>query len=525
MELGQVIDDSDNPYNNIPISVVGSPEHRAIARKIAQQGIVMLQNEGELLPIDSKKIERIIIAGPYGNVAPLGGYAGTPTVTPSSPLAGLAAVAAEQGIQVINMTSSEGFSPILAADLRPAAGVDGTIGLKGEYFQGTALQGSPAATRLDQSIAFNWPKPIENIDPLIPQPKFSVRWTGQVVAQRSGEYRFAADSDDGVRVWVNGELIIEDWAARAVRRNESKPIIMEAGQSYDIRVEYYDAGGEAIVRLLWKLPPVGGALKEYDPETTMVVYVGGFDIEDADEYTDLMDLELKSMQLDEIQKLHSKYPNTVVVLNGGTIVPCDWVYGNIPTVLHAWYAGQEGGDALADLMFGKVSPSGRLPLTYYQSADTLPNIKDYDLSKGRTYMYNKEPVTFPFGHGLSYSEFKYGEISGQAHSISADAPSLTVTIPVTNSGEVEADEVVQLYIRDLERNSKAHNPIKQLKGFQRLSLKPGETKLAEFVLEKSAFAYWDVDQDAYIVEPGEFEIQIGASSADIRATKTLKIGR
>ncbi|HKL22363.1 MAG TPA: glycoside hydrolase family 3 N-terminal domain-containing protein, partial [Tichowtungia sp.] len=247
MEFGQVIDDSDNPYKNIPISIVGSPEHRAIARKIAQQGTVLLKNENHMLPINTEKIKRIIVAGPYGNAAPLGGYFGTPTITPISPLTGLSSVASEKGMEVIHINSGEDYTPVLSSNLRPAAGVEGEIGLKGEYFKGTELRGSPSATRLDQAIDFTWPKPIENIDPLIPQPKFSVRWTGQLVPDRTGEYQLAVDSDDGVRVWLNGELIIEDWTARAVKRNESKPVMLTAGEPCDLRVEYFDAGWDATV--------------------------------------------------------------------------------------------------------------------------------------------------------------------------------------------------------------------------------------------------------------------------------------
>ncbi|HKL21685.1 MAG TPA: PA14 domain-containing protein, partial [Tichowtungia sp.] len=247
MALGQVIDDSDNPYTNIPFSVVGSTEHRAIARKIAQQGTVLLKNENRILPINSQKIERLLVAGPYANVAPLGGYFGTPTITPISPLAGLSGVASEKGIEVIHINSGGTYSPVLSSNLRPAAGVDGDIGLKGEYFEGTNLSGTPSATRLDQSIDFNWPKPIENIDPLIPQPTFSVRWTGQLVPDLTGEFKLAVDSDDGVRVWLDDVLIIDDWTAHALKRNESEPVMLTGGESYNLKVEYFDAGGEAAV--------------------------------------------------------------------------------------------------------------------------------------------------------------------------------------------------------------------------------------------------------------------------------------
>lgn len=522
MELGQVIDDSDNPYKDIPGSIVGSPEHRDIARKIAQQGTVLLKNENDLLPIDTKTIKRIVVAGPYGNVAPLGGYSGTPTITPITPLAGISKVASGLDIEVINQTSGDEYYTIIPAYFRPAKGVDGTIGLKGEYFKGTELEGVPSATRLDQNITFNWPKPIENIDPLIPQPKFSVRWTGELVPDRTGKFRLAVDSDDGIRVWLENELIIDDWHARAKKRNESKSIPMEAGEAYDIRVEYFDAGGEAIVNLLWMLPPEGG-VKKYDPNSTMIVYVGGFDIEDADEYTDLMNLELKKKQVEDLQKLYSEYPNTVVILNGGTIVPSEWLYANIPAIMHAWYLGQEGGDALADLLFGKVSPSGHLPITSYASANNLPPIKNYDLSKGRTYMYHEKPVTFPFGHGLSYTEFNYGAISVDAKTLSSDNPEVTVELPITNIGDMTSDDVVQVYIKDLERNPNAYNPKKQLCGFQRISLNPNETKQVTIKLDKSAFSYWDTVKDDYIVDPGAFEIQVGTSSEDIRDKVAVQV--
>ncbi len=519
LKLGQIVTDEDNPYKRIPKNVVGSSQHRAIAREIARQGTVLLKNEKQLLPIEKGKYKRIVVSGPNAKVVELGAYSGTPTIQPITPLVGIKALAAQHNIEVVGLSNK--FAKIPARNLQAASDFEGQSGLKAEYFEGTDCLGTPRSIRVDTSVNFDWSS-VGHAKPEGVQSPFSVRWTGNLTPDIEGKYTFSAVADDGVRVWLDGEKIIDDWSHHAARRTKSKSIILKEGQSYSIRMEYFDAGGEAVAKLLWRVP-LEQEEDTHGADNTLGIYVGGFDLDMASESMDMMKLDLPEDQKSELRAMLAEYPNTILILNGGTIVTGDWIYDEVPAVMHAWYGGQEGGYALAELLFGKVSPSGKLPLTFYTTVDVLPDFDDYDLSKGRTYMYYKKSVNFPFGHGLSYTSFSYDSLSIDKSVIERGAVNLNFSIEVTNVGEVAGDEVVQVYLKDMERNSKAHNPIKRLVGFHRISLKSGETKVMKFTLDDRAFSFWDTQKSGYTIEPGEFELQLGASSQDIRERRIIEV--
>ena len=532
MQLGQMVDDSDNPYRATPVSVIGNEKHLGIAREIAQKGAVLLKNEpvGDkpLLPLQSGTIKKIIVAGPYANSAFLGHYSGTPTHRVVTPLEGLRAGAKD--VQV-DMHQFAGVDPqtIPSSVLRPPLGEEAHTGLKGEYFKGTDLAGEPAATRIDRNIDFLWKKPIANVDPLIPGKIFSVRWTGRLVPEISGEYRLAIKEEGHMRVWLDGKQLIDTWEAESAEgQDKSEVLSLQAGNSYDLKVEYFTPGKfRSAAYLGWTLP------QDYDAdffkpgfsddsESTLVVYAGGFDPAMSGEWTDKNDLTMPKDQRKDLERWIKRYKNVAVVLNGGTTVIEPWLFEHVPAVMHTWYAGQLGGHALADLITGKVSPSGRLPLTWYISEQDIPDLDDYAIHTGRTYMYNKQPVQFPFGHGLSYTTFEYGAARLSNVELSSE-DTLIVEVPVRNTGKIAGEEVVQIYVHDLE--STEYQPEKKLVAFGRTLVKPGEEAVLKLEIPMDRLSYWDVENQRFTVEAGEFELLIGASSEDIRQTVKFRINK
>ncbi len=524
MQLGQIVKDRDNPYAKIPKSVVGSAKHLQIAREIAQKGAVLLKNEPvngrPILPLQQGRIKQIIVAGPYANAAFLGHYSGTPTHRAITPFGGLRS--ASGGIKV-TMHQFAGDNPqaLPASVLRPPAGEDAATGLKGEYFRSNCLEGEPEATRIDRNIDFTWQKPIGNVDPLIPGDRFSVRWTGRLVPDISGEYRLAVKEATSMRVWLADTMIIDTSTTNEPVRIESEPLQLEEGESYDLKVEYIASSKHTKNAYLgWKLP------RDYDADffapglapdsaTTLVIYVGGFNPAMSGEWLDKEDLALPADQRSDLQRWAKRYQNIAVVLSGGTIVTEPWLFEQFPALMHTWYAGQQGGHALADLILGRVSPSGRLPLTWYRSVTDLPPLDDYAIHFGRTYMYNEKPVQFPFGHGLSYTTFEYGPVNLSAKEIGA-ADTLMVEVPVRNTGKCAAEEVVQVYVHDPV--STVYQPKQKLVAFGRISVEPGQESVLRLEIPAERFAYWNAQQQCFTVEPGLFELRVGGSSADIRQT-------
>ena len=268
----------------------------------------------------------------------------------------------------------------------------------------------------------------------------------------------------------------------------------------------------------------------------VVVAVLGLGRDDEGEAKDRKGLNLPAAQDAFIRKLLAENPRTIVVLESGGPITAAWVAANVPAILQAWYPGEQGGNALADVLFGDYCPAGRLPLTFYKSEDQLPPIDEYDLTKGRTYMYLKEAPLYPFGHGLSYTTFDYSGLhirpaakAGREEEANAVAAphafpangTVQIACDVKNSGPCDGDEVVQVYVRQID--SKQVRPLKQLKAFQRVSIKKGERKSVVLNLPLADLAVWDKGAARYVVEPGNYEILIGASSADIRLKEVLKV--
>lgn len=253
----------------------------------------------------------------------------------------------------------------------------------------------------------------------------------------------------------------------------------------------------------------------------VAIVVLGTDLSVADETADVADLNLPGNQLDLVQKVTMANKNTIVVLINGIALTTNWIDENVPAVVEAWYVGQAGGTAIADVLFGDYNPGGKLPVTFYKEVESLPHLGDYDITKGRTYWFNEAEVLYPFGHGLSYTTFAYENLTVEENSLTTNAVDLKVSLDINNSGDVTGDEVVQLYVRDIA--SSVIQPIKRLRAFERVALDPGETRKVSFELRNEDFSYWDDTKKDWNIEAGEFEIMIGSSSEEIRLKASLTL--
>ena len=285
------------------------------------------------------------------------------------------------------------------------------------------------------------------------------------------------NSDDGVRLWLNDKLVVDEWHNRGTTTNQVD-IKMETGKKYAIKLEYFDNGGDAICQLLWQVPNNnGGDLYEEDREAARtsdyVIAVMGINKTIEKEGKDRTELGLPEDQINYLKDLYKQNKNIIVVLIAGSSLAINWIDETIPAIVDAWYPGESGGTAIADVLFGDYNPAGRLPFTFYKSAEDLPPMNDYEVNKGRTYQYFKGKPLYPFGYGLSYTSFEYSNMS-----ITQSDNNVSITMNVKNTGKFDGDEVIQLYVKDVK--SSVQRPLKQLVGFKRTSLTIGETKSVSF---------------------------------------------
>ncbi len=426
--------------------------------------------------------------------------------------------------------------------MRPAAG-SAEHGLKGEYFRGRDLAGAPLVTRVDPSVDFRWYRgsPTSDLvargevrpDHAIDNDDFSVRWTGQILPPVSGEYTLSVTGDDGFRLIVDGRPVIDEWTTNPRARAKAAKVLLEAGKAYDLRLEYFESIRDAEVRLTWQLPgaklPADEAL-DAARAADVVVFVGGLtaDVEGEEMQVsypgfaggDRTDIALPSSQDQLLRKLNATGKPVVLVLMAGSSIGIEWAKANLPAIVVAWYPGQQGGNAIADVLFGNVNPAGRLPVTFYRSVDDLPPFADYSMN-GRTYRYFSGRPLYPFGHGLSYTAFEYSALKMSRPSVTS-ADSLAVTLSVRNSGQRAGEEVVQLYVRPLDPVRPM--PVRSLRGFARVPLAAGEKRDVSFTLTPAKdFGFYDETKKAASVDPGDYEIGVGASSADIRVTGRVRV--
>jgi beta-glucosidase len=534
--LGMFDGDAANPYAAIPISVVASPEHAALAREAAVKSIVLLKND-HLLPLAKDGLRSVALVGPLIDDEPvlLGNYHGTPRrpVTLRQGIAAALGPGVELGVSR-GCPLADGWpnlSRVPAAVLSPWSVGDassGAQGLSAAYFANAAFFGGPALSRVDSEVDFVWRDgpPL----PYLGRRPFSVRWTGALAPVISGLHRLAFRAAGRFSVWLDGRLVIHG-------ENQFEPGIyvgdveLEAGRAYDLRIDYVAVGNQPHAQFLWATPGQAQVEREQalahaasadvviaclglSPELEgeeMPVSAAGFDRGDRTE------IALPQPQQEFLEALYGLGKPLILVLLSGSAISIPWAAERVPAILEAWYPGEQGGHALADILFGTANPSGRLPVTVYRSLDDLPPFDDYAMT-GRTYRYFDGAPLYAFGHGLSYTRFAYNRLRVEPARLE-EGGEVDISVDISNVGEVAGEEVAQLYVR---YPSAQDRPFQALKGFARVRLDPGETAEVRFPLTATELRHWD---GGWQLEEGELQIAVGASSADIRLTAPLVLER
>jgi beta-glucosidase len=513
MKLGLFDDPEKNPYNKLDPSIVGSAEHKSLALEAARESLVLLKNQQNMLPLNRKKIKSIAVVGINAGIAEFGGYSGEPVGEPVSILKGIQdKVGKDIKVEFAPwhvITKLEGYQPILK-DFFPN-------GLKAEYFSTINLSGT-AKVRTD--LAINFEPQNQAPDPFLPHTPMSIKWTGKIRPNISGRYGIAFSSDDGCRLFINGINLIDSWIKRRVKTDFAE-FEFEAGKEYEIKAEYFNASGDGTAKLFWKIPDNGkpgedfyAEAKEKAKHADITIAVLGINQSIESEGLDRNKLSLPKDQESFIQQIYQANKHTIVVLVAGSSMAIKWINDSIPAIIDAWYPGEQGGHAVADVLFGDYNPAGRLPLTFYNSMEDLPAFDDYDVTKGRTYQYFMGKPLYPFGFGLSYTSFVYSDLQ-----LTKTENSINVIFNLKNSGKKDGDEVAQVYVKMPE--SGITLPIKQLKGFKRVHLENGKTEKVEIAIDKAQCRYWDEKTSSFITPKGTYNIMVGASSNDIKLNQQI----
>jgi beta-glucosidase len=482
--------------------------------KTSRESMVLLKNDG-ILPLTTAP-KTIAVVGPLADNKRVleGNYNGTPS----------RATTALEGIKKQFTASEITFSPgtRFLRDPKPVPAAlfttpDGKPGLQGEYFHNKELTGKPEVSRVDKSIDFNFIfQPIPGFsNGAFSAENFSVRWTGFFTPTESGTFRLGLRADDGFRLWLDGKLVAEDWTTHGVS-TKLVDVKLEKGHKYALKVEYFQGTGDAIAQMVWTNEltekPIDDAVAAAKKADLVIAVVGiTSDLEGEEMSVQIegfqggdrtsLDLPKEEEQLLEAVKATGK-PLVVVLMNGSAL-SVNWADKNANAILEAWYSGEEGGTAIADILAGTSNPSGRLPLTFYTGVSELPPFEDYSMAN-RTYRYFSGKPLYPFGHGLSYSKFEYSNVKLSAAQLQA-GDSLRVDADVKNSSQRDGDEVVEVY---LSFPGVPGAPLRALRGFTRVHIAAGDTAHVRLTLNKRDLSLVDKDGNR-LVAPGAYKLSIG----------------
>jgi beta-glucosidase len=513
-KLGMFDPDQMVPYAQIPFFVNCSDYNNTLSRQAARESVVLLKNENNVLPL-SKDIKTIAVIGPNADnfESLIGNYNGIPK-DPVTVLKGITGkltpdtkIIYEEGSDL-----AEGIHNLTPIPSRYLKTPDGIQGAYGEYFKSTEMTGDPVFTRVDDNIDFYWEHYSPRYD--MPVDNFGVKWTTYLTPPVSGKYAIGGWGSSGYDVLLDGKKLISSRNEHEAVHIEA-PADLEAGKKYKIEVIYKNYAGDASIQLLWAPPRpdlIARAVKAANEADAVVLVLGLSQRLEGEEMAikikgfsggDRTDLNLPASQDQLLEAVTATGKPVIIVLTSGGALSVNKAQEKAAAILLAGYGGQQGGNAVADVLFGDYNPAGRLPVTYYKSIEQIPAFENYDMS-GKTYrFFSKEPL-YPFGYGLSYTTFKYSDLS-VPEKINA-GESVAVKVNVTNTGKVSGDEVVELYLTD--EKASTPRPIRQLEGFKRISLKPGESKMVEIKLEPRQFSIIN-NKAKRVIEPGYFTISVG----------------
>jgi beta-glucosidase len=405
---------------------------------------------------------------------------------------------------------TETSAVVLPGAFLRTGGANSQPGLNAEYFSNITLSGPPVLKRVDPSVDFEW----NNVSPGsgVPSGNYSVRWTGELIPPVDGDYRLGASTDGGYRLYLDGKKFVDDSQPHG-NRTMTTLIHLQAGHVYPIRLEYFHSWWESTAQLLW-LPPnlvqdAVTAARKADVVIAVVGITAQFEGEESDSSDpgffggDRMDIILPRPQQELLESIAATGKPLVVILTNGSALAVNWTQDHAAAILEAWYPGEEGGTAVADVLSGDYNPAGRLPVTFYKSVAQLPPFGNYSMA-GRTYRYFTEQPLYPFGYGLSFSSFNYSDLHLSQEQIAADA-AVTVSVRVTNASPAPGDEVVQLY---LSHPGIEGAPIRSLAGFQRIHLEAAASQTVNFTLRDRDLSIVDEAGFRRIV-PGSLDVWVG----------------
>ncbi len=501
----------------------GDSDAAHIALREAQEGIVLLKNKGKILPLN--KAKKMLVMGAFAEQNVRAG--GRTAVNPqhfTSLMQGLKQVMPKVKFNVSDDDGS--VQPIVNDFYRDRNGRN--PGLKVEYYNNSTLGGKPIMEETVKNLNFNWKSHSPN-EEILGTDHFSMRYTGYLRVPKTGFYTLVLSSDDGTRLWLDDELLIDNGGAHD-RNDEELTLELRQGRDYKLKVEYCETSGDASLMLGYRLresDDFSKMLKDNDA----VVVTAGFGEELEGEGRDRT-WALPSEQVEMIKNVAAGNPNTIVVLySGGAVDVSEWI-DDVKAVIYAGYPGQEGGRALAEIIAGKVNPGGKLTATWARTWDDYPCANNYFEKKGENYLNYDEKLlvgyrhfdkmsiapVFPFGFGLSYTTFAYSDLK-----VKRVGNKTQVKVEIKNTGKVEGAEVVQIYVQP--GKVEAGEPLQTLRGFDKITLSPGQKKTVTIVLDENAFSTYKVAQKKFTVNPGNYVIKAGASSRDIRLKTNLKVSQ
>ena len=508
-DLGEMDDPKLVEWSKIPASVMDSKAHRQLALDMARQSLVLLQNKGGVLPLKAGG-DPIAVIGPNADDGPMmwGNYNGTPNRTVTI-LDGIKA----RHKRVTYLKGCDLTDTKTVNSLLPQCAIDGRKGLRGTFWNNTGMQGRPVATQFYTAPVAVTTAGMHNFAPGVNVEDFSAKYETVYTPKTSGEVVVNVEGCGDFSLYVNGKEQVKHhtWRTTSTRT----PLQVKAGEEYRIEVRFafvktwganlkinigteHPIDYQAIIRKLQgirKVVFVGGISAALEGEE-MPVDIDGF------KGGDRTNIELPKVQRDFLRALHEAGKTVVFVNCSGSAIALEPEMETCDAILQAWYAGQEGGTAVSDVLFGTVNPSGKLPVTFYKRTDQLPDYEDYSM-RGRTYRYFSDPL-FAFGYGLSYTTFRFG----RALAVAADG-GYRLSVPLTNTGTRPGEEVVQVYIR---RVADANGPLKSLCAFRRVALKAGESTTVEIPLSRKSFECFDESTNTMRTLPGDYELMYGNSS-------------
>ena len=508
-DLGEMDDPAIVEWSKIPYSAMSTKASAQVSLDMARQSIVLLQNKNNILPL-KKNVEKIAVIGPNADDAPMmwGNYNGMPNHTVTI----LDGIKAKQKRLFYAKGCDLTYDQVMDCQLATQCSAGGRKGLKGTFWNNTTMEGKPVTTQYYTTPLAVTTAGMHNFAPGVKIEDFSAKYETVFTPKESGEYVVNVEGCGHFELYINGEkkFVEHTWRTTPTRT----AIQAEKGKSYRIEVRFqfvktWNANLKINVakeqpidyqQMIAKLNGInkvifcGGISAALEGEE-MPVQIEGF------KGGDRTSIELPKVQRNFLKALKEAGKQVIFVNCSGSAIALTPETETCDAIVQAWYAGQEGGTAIADVLFGDCNPSGKLPVTFYKNDSQLPDFEDYSM-KGRTYRYFNDPL-FAFGYGLSYTNFEIGEAKMQGRE--------SITIPVTNTGKRQGTETVQVYIRNL---SDAEGPLKSLRAFQRVDVKAGETVTATLKLDEKAFEFWDPETNTMRTKPGKYEILYGNSSQD-----------